>query len=286
MRLVIDYATTYRFAGPVRQGQQRLKLTPVSGPGQTVVAWDIDLDGATHQAGYDDEYGNRVALIGLVPGVQAVTIRAHGLIDTRDEAGVTGRHVGYLPLWHFLRETPLTAAGAGIAALIDGLADQATTDRLGTLHALSARVGTAVVWATGHTAVTTTAEAALTAGRGVCQDQAHVLISAARALGIPARYVSGVLLMPDRPDQQAAHAWAEAYVEGLGWVGFDVANAICPDDRYVRLACGRDYAEAAPIKATAILAPGDADDPVDCAPQIRLNVRAIEPGQNQSQSQG
>jgi len=286
MRLAIDYTTTCAFAGTVRQGQQRLKLTPVSGPGQTVVAWDIDCDGAVDQAGYDDEYGNRVTLVGLEPGVRTVTIRAHGLIDTQDVAGVTGRHVGYLPLWHFLRDTALTAPGPGIAALIDGLAQAAATDRLGTLHKLSARVGAAVAWATGHTAVTTPAEAALAAGHGVCQDQAHVLIAAARALGIPARYVSGVLLMADQPNQQAAHAWAEAHVDGLGWVGFDVANAICPDDRYVRLACGRDYAEAAPIKATAAITPDDGAEAIDTTPQIRLHVHAIDPGQSQSQRQG
>lgn len=71
-----------------------------------------------------------------------------------------------------------------------------------------------------------------------------------------------------------------------GWVGFDVANAICPDDRYVRLACGRDYAEAAPIKATAAITPDDGAEAIDTTPQIRLHVHAIDPGQSQSQRQG
>ena len=66
-------------------------------------------------------------------------------------------------------------------------------------------------------------------------------------MGIPARYVSGYLMLEDRIDQEATHAWAEAHVEGLGWVGFDVSNGICPDARYVRVATGRDYAEAAPV---------------------------------------
>ena len=120
-------------------------------------------------------------------------------------------------------------------------------DRLSLLHGLSAAVLTAVPYAIGHTDAATGAEEALAAGRGVCQDHAHMFIGAARQLGIPARYVSGYLMMNDRVEQDAGHAWAEAHVDGLGWVGFDVSNGISPDARYVRVASGRDYAEAAPV---------------------------------------
>ena len=87
----------------------------------------------------------------------------------------------------------------------------------------------------------------LALGAGVCQDHAHVFISAARLLGHPARYVSGYLMMDDRTHQEATHAWAEVLIEDLGWVGFDVSNGISPDERYVRIATGLDYREAAPI---------------------------------------
>jgi transglutaminase-like putative cysteine protease len=252
VRLSIDHVTTYHFAAPVRQGLQRLRLTPMACAGQTVIAWDITSEGAAAEVCYDDEYTNRVTLIGVASGGDAVTIRAHGLIETRDAAGVFGRHTGYLPLWHFVRETALTRPGTGIAALTSGLGGD---DRLATLHALADRVAAAVVYAPGHTDVATTAEGALAAGRGVCQDQAHVFIAAARHLGIPARYVSGYLLIDGREDQDAGHGWAEGHVEGLGWVGFDVANAICPDARYVRVATGRDYDEAAPVKGLTYTVP-------------------------------
>jgi transglutaminase-like putative cysteine protease len=248
MRIAIDHATTYHFAGPVRKGLQRLRLSPVSARGQTVMAWEIACEGASVECVYDDEYANRVTLVGLTPGVEAVTIRAHGVVETRDEAGVFGRHVGYLPLWHFALDTPLTARGERVAALVAGLESGAAGDRLATLHALTGRVREAVVYTIGSSHVATTAEAALGAGRGVCQDQAHVFIAAARALGIPARYVSGYLLIAGRDEQDAGHGWAEAWVDGIGWIGFDVANEICPDERYVRVACGRDYADAAPVK--------------------------------------
>jgi transglutaminase-like putative cysteine protease len=105
-----------------------------------------------------------------------------------------------------------------------------------------------VEYAAGHTDADTPAEQALVTGKGVCQDHAQIFIAASRALGIPARYVSGYLMMDDRVDQDAGHAWAEAHVDGLGWVGFDVSNGICPDARYVRMATGRDYRDAAPIR--------------------------------------
>ncbi|MGR3548990.1 MAG: transglutaminase-like domain-containing protein, partial [Roseovarius sp.] len=118
---------------------------------------------------------------------------------------------------------------------------------LARLHDLSRRVHDAITYETGKSEVAWTAEDALTAGHGVCQDHAHVFIACARAMGLPARYVSGYLRMDGQDEQSATHAWAEAHVEGLGWVGFDVSNAISPDTRYVRVATGLDYTEAAPV---------------------------------------
>jgi transglutaminase-like putative cysteine protease len=99
----------------------------------------------------------------------------------------------------------------------------------------------------GTTSTHTEAAAALADGRGVCQDHAHIFIAAARSLGVPARYVTGYLVIEADNASQAHHAWAEAWVEALGWVGFDVANRICPTERYVRLAAGLDAGYAAPI---------------------------------------
>ena len=88
-------------------------------------------------------------------------------------------------------------------------------------------------------------------GRGVCQDHAHIFIAATAQLAVPARYVTGYLHLGRAQRAVANHAWAEAYVGGLGWVGFDPANHICPTERYVRLACGFDAASAAPITGHA-----------------------------------
>ncbi|MCW1382503.1 transglutaminase family protein [Novosphingobium sp. KCTC 2891] len=245
MRLAIDHTTHYRFSGPVSRGQQRLRLKPKESAGQSVLEWAIHLDGARCEVEYDDENSNHVTLISFEPGTTEVTIRCEGVVETSDVAGIIGRHAGYLPRWHFLQQTDLTAPGPRLRALAASL--DSTGDALTKLHALSSLVRETIAYELGYTDAATTAEAALADGRGVCQDHAHVFIGAARLLGIPARYVSGYLMMNDRVEQNAGHAWAEAMVEGLGWVGFDVSNGICPDVRYVRVATGRDYRDAAPI---------------------------------------
>lgn len=245
MRLSVDHTTHYSFSGPVARGLQRLRLTPKMSAGQSIVSWSINLEGARREVEYDDENANHVTLIAFEPGVSEVTIRSEGVVDTNDKSGIVGHHAGYLPIWHFRQQTDLTAAGPRVRALLAGL--NGKQDTLERLHTLSALVRGSVDYASGHTDATTTAEGVLAAGRGVCQDHAHVFISAARALGIPARYVSGYLMMTDRTEQDAGHAWAEALVEGLGWVGFDISNGISPDPHYVRVATGRDYRDAAPI---------------------------------------
>jgi len=125
--------------------------------------------------------------------------------------------------------------------------DKGEKDNLVRMHSLSDHIADSVVYEVGTTDAKTTAEDALAAGTGVCQDHAHILIAAARKLGFPARYVSGYLMMNERVDQEASHAWTEVYLDPVGWVGFDVSNRISPDARYVRVATGLDYFEAAPV---------------------------------------
>ena len=148
-------------------------------------------------------------------------------------------------MWLFERQTELTRPGETIAALVGSLDDW--SEPLERLHLLMAAVRERIAYAPGTTDAKTTAEAALTKGTGVCQDHAHVFIAAARSMNFPARYVSGYLMMDETPDQTATHGWAEAHIDGLGWVGFDPANNVCPDERYVRIACGLDYRDAAPV---------------------------------------
>ena len=246
MRLSIRHTTRYRFDAPVVHALQRLRLTPKETQGQRILEWEMQFEGAERELDYEDQNHNTVTLVAVEEGVQDVVIACTGQVDTKDYSGVIGRHAGYMPLWSFLGQTDLTRAGTGVAGLASELKRE-DGETLDMLHSLSALIRDRVEYRTGTTQVNTNAEDAIAGGAGVCQDHSHIFISAARSLNIPARYISGYLMMNDRVDQEATHAWAEAFVEGLGWVGFDISNGISPDERYVRVATGRDYADAAPV---------------------------------------
>jgi len=246
MNLAIRHSTRYAFKEPVVHALQRLRLTPKETQGQQILEWDMLYENAHPELQYEDQNYNTVTLIAVDPGAREVTVTCHGKVKTRDYAGVIGHHSGHLPLWSFLGQTELTRPGPQMRALFRevGSSKDAGVDFL---HELSAHIAERVAYAKGATGVATKAEEAVVAGEGVCQDHTHIFIGAARMLDIPARYVSGYLMMNDRVTQEASHAWAEAHIEGLGWVGFDVSNGISPDPRYVRVATGRDYRDAAPV---------------------------------------
>ena len=244
MRLKITHRTEYRYDFPIAYGLQRLRLVPKSGDTQTVLSWDLKIDGAREEVRFFDHFGNETRLVSMEGEPRIVAVEASGLIETFNTAGVTGAHQGIEPLWLYEQPTPLTAPGEGVLALAGEIADD---NNIGRLHALMALIANRVAYIPGATDVATTAEEALALKTGVCQDHAHIFIAAARVLGFPARYVSGYLMMDETTEQAASHAWAEAYVHPLGWVAFDVANCISPDERYVRLAVGRDYREATPV---------------------------------------
>lgn len=244
MRLKITHRTDYSYDAPVTYALQRLRLIPYSGVTQTVRSWDLTVNGATEQVRFADQFANETLLVSIEGGSQAISVEAMGEIETHDTSGVTGKHRGFAPVWLFRQETPLTEAGEGIRSIAAGFSGGSEIDRL---HRLMAAICARVAYAPGTTGVATTAEQAFAEGSGVCQDHAHIFIAAARVLGLPARYVSGYLMLEDGDQQAASHAWAEAHVASLGWVGFDVAHCISPDERYVRLATGRDYRDAAPV---------------------------------------
>lgn len=246
MRLSVLHTSRYEYSEPVSHGLLRVRLTPKSSHGQAIEEWSIDLDGAVAETRYVDQNNNVVVLASVDPQSSCVSITSRGVVVTSDNAGVAGYHVGHMPLWAFLQQTDLTRPGPLIRELADNLRrEQPAT--LEILHELSRRTLSAVSYELGRTHSATVAEDAMLAGHGVCQDHSHIFISVARELDIPARYVSGYLMMDDRSEQEAGHAWVEAHVPQLGWVGFDVSNGISPDERYVRVATGRDYRDAAPI---------------------------------------
>ncbi|TCP42874.1 transglutaminase family protein [Rhodovulum marinum] len=255
MRLRISHTTRYRFENPVTYGLQQLRKTPKSSHQQNVLNWSTSVQGGRKELSFEDHHHNTVELISFERDVTELIVRSEGEVELAETHGVVGPHRGPAPLWLFRRATPRTRAGQGCRALIREVAGDTDLDRL---HALSHAILNAVAYEIGATGAEATAEEALAEGRGVCQDHAHVFIACAREMGFSARYVSGYLSMDDRDEQDAMHAWAEAHVNGLGWVGFDVSNGISPDIRYVRVATGLDYDEAAPVRGTRVGGAGEA----------------------------
>ena len=273
MRIAIRHATLYRFAEPAWHGLQRLRLSPHGSAVQRVEEWTLDAQGAVVEARYDDHNGNATTLVSLSAGAREVVVSCGGIVETRDTAGISGPHDGAMPLWAFREPTPLTRPGPRLAELVAPFAQAGAWSGGGTLpmlHALSAAILARVAYTPGATDATTSAEAALATRAGVCQDHAHIFIGAARMLGLAARYVSGYLLMAGLNEQEAGHGWAEAYVPSLGWVGFDISNGISPDARYVRLATGMDYRDAAPV--TGLLLGASPGSPKVSPPEVSLTV--------------
>jgi transglutaminase-like putative cysteine protease len=267
MRLTVDHVTTYRYDHPVRSVVQSHRLTPSVFDGQRALVWEVEVSGGVLGAAFRDGAGDRVQGWTVAGPVTEVTVTVRGVVETTDLAGVLRGHRESVAQACYLRDTPATAADAALAALAQGAE---APDPLGLAHALSAAVTGAIAYRPGVTHAHTTAAEALALGEGVCQDHAHALIACARVRGIPARYVSGYLFATeDGTPHEAAHAWAELHVPGLGWVGFDPANRCCPDARYIRLGSGFDARSAAPIRGIARGLTGTAPEGLDVTVAIQ-----------------
>jgi transglutaminase-like putative cysteine protease len=248
MRIAIRHRTLYEYDPKASAVAMRLKLFPSRFDGQRVEAWAVTLNGRDVRPEFANGWGDGVATLFLRGGVDRVEVVAEGVVETTDLAGVLRGFRAPLRPGVCLRDTPRTRADSAIVELARA-ADATGGSRLDRAHVLQDAITERIVYETGATDANATAAAALAGGRGVCQDHAHVMIAAARSLGWPARYVAGYYLADDDgADDLATHAWAEVWVDDLGWVGFDAANDLCPTDRYVRLCSGLDAADAAPIR--------------------------------------
>ena len=250
MRVRISHRTTYTYASPARSIIQILRLTPRSNGCQRVFDWRIDVDLDCRLAASQDAFGNVVHTYSGEGPISAMTISVDGEVETFDTSGVVSGGVERFPPELYLRDTALTQADANMRAFVIA-AVTGCEKPLERLHALMTALNTRMTFDTDPTNSGTTATEAFTLGRGVCQDFAHIFIACARHLEIPARYVSGYFLRTDGVLlQDAGHAWAEAWIEGLGWTGFDAANCISPHEQHVRIAIGLDYLGAAPIRGS------------------------------------
>lgn len=251
MRIRISHATTYRYDAPPSGVIQMLRLTPSNHDGQYVVNWRIDLSEDCLLHPHEDAFGNLSHFFTAEGPFRELSVAVEGEVDTHDTKSVVTGAVERFPPAMFLRETPLTQADAAILDFAEGTRAAAGSDTLPLLHGLMMALNREMTFDTDPTHPATTAAEAFALRRGVCQDLTHIFIAAARHYGVPARYVAGHLYRIDGVTAQGAgHAWAEAYVEHLGWVGFDPTNGIGTTEAYVRVAIGLDYLGAAPVRGT------------------------------------
>ena len=247
MRLSIVHRTAYQYDAAVSFGIQYLRLTPYANASQRVIRWTIDAPGKLTR--WTDAFGNLCdTLIFDGPG-DRIEIAAMGEVETTDTTGVLPDEQGGVPVETYLRPTSLTASDETVADFAAPHAEAVSRDRLDAVHRIASAIRDRVDYREGATDVQSSASEALRNGSGVCQDHAHVFIAVCRALDIPARYISGYLHVADRnTPETAGHAWAAAWMDGLGWVSFDVANRTCGTGSYVGTAIGLDYDSACPIR--------------------------------------
>jgi transglutaminase-like putative cysteine protease len=232
MRIKVHHETLFHFETPQKAVLQALRLTPRAFEAQHVAAWRIDVDMDCHLAASEDAFGNITHAFTAEGAVEHFVVRG-----AREP----------FPVELYLRPTDLTHAGESVGAFarkaIGGA--QEPLERLHNLmHAC-------------HEAVSFDAEGAelsavqaLAAAKGDAASLAHLFIASARWSGAPARCISGYLLREEAVGAQSLHVWAEAHVEGLGWVAFDPAHEVCPTDRHIRVACALDHLGARPVRSS------------------------------------
>jgi transglutaminase-like putative cysteine protease len=245
MQLHIRHETTYRYAEPVKRSVQNLRLTPRRDALQRTLTWNISAPGRQHAQ--IDAYGNVVHLLTFDEPHREIRLLVSGIVETVDSTPNAVPNEGGLSPLTYLAQTPLTRADEAIRRFAASALSTAT-DRHAKLMNLSSAICDAVRYEGGATDVFESAARAFERGKGVCQDHAHLFIAACRSAGIPARYVSGYLYTGDEGNV-ASHAWVDAWMEEeQHWIPIDVTHRSIAVGKYCRLAVGRDYLDACPVR--------------------------------------
>jgi transglutaminase-like putative cysteine protease len=259
----ILHKTRFRYSAPVSESVTEVYMQPRSEGAQRCLSFKLTTSPASRVSSYTDSYGNIVHHFDIPAPHKVMAITAEAIVilppptplpaalgpeawaelDALTEAE---DHWDFLAPSRFAQSTPL------LLELADELEAVRRDDPLVVLRQLNERMYRSFAYDPEHTEVDSPIDLALEARKGVCQDFAHIMIALVRPLGIPCRYVSGYLFHRvedhDRSEQDASHAWIEALLPGLGWVGFDPTNNLVAGERHIRTAVGRDYADVPPTR--------------------------------------
>jgi transglutaminase-like putative cysteine protease len=248
MRLRIAHSIVRRYDPPATSAIQVLRLTPRNHEGQYVIDWRIDVSADAKLVGHEDAFGNFTHVFTADGPLEELSVTVDGEVETQDTDGLIRGAVERFPPSLFLRDTTLTRADTAISDFAQQVRAAAGDETLPALHALLRRLHDQVASAEVAPEAAPSAAEAFAQKCGIAQDWTHVFIGAARSLGIPARYVAGYFCAGGDATQERDHAWAEAFVADLGWVGFDPTKGACPTDAYVRVAIGLDAHGAALVR--------------------------------------
>jgi transglutaminase-like putative cysteine protease len=259
----IQHVTKFSYETPVRESVMEVRMQPRSEGIQRCVRFGLSTTPPSRVKMYDDRDGNTVhhfnipgrhsrllvtaeALIDMGLAVPLPSTLGAGAWDRLDALTGDGEFWDLLNPSHFARPTPL------LHGLERELGLDRGSDPVETLTRLTREIFERFEYSPQTTRVDSPIDEALGVRHGVCQDFAHIMIALVRGLGIPCRYVSGYLYrQPDRDVRStdgATHAWVEALLPDLGWVGFDPTNNLVADERHIRVAVGRDYADVPPTR--------------------------------------
>ena len=249
MRLSIDHRTVYRFSAPQGRLVQMLRLTPENTHDQTIASWRIHVDCDARMRDGRDGFGNAITMLYVEGPIDGLEITVHGAVLTSHSSGVVQGTNEPLPPALFLRETTATPRDAQIADFAHHIGGD--EGALRGLHAINGALHDRFALDGGRGDPTLDAASAFARDSATARDLAQIFAVAARSLAIPARYVGGYRLA-EGEHQPTPHGWAEAYVDGLGWVGFDPSTGQCPEEDHVRVAVALDAAGAAPVAGSRL----------------------------------
>lgn len=249
MKLEIVHSTRYRYSGPIAETVMEVRLQPMDGAGQRCLEFSLGLSSGIKARSYIDGYGNQVHYFNLVRPHNRLSVVSRSVVETGLKQDVVP---GEELVHDFLRFRSPVKDVEGVRELArrhaisdpssPGSVEQALDD-------LTLTISREFTYDRAVTTVYTVVDDVLALRAGVCQDFAHLFIAVARAMGVPARYVSGYIhFTGEKGVTTASHAWAEGWVPGKGWIGYDATRPIRTSENHVRLAVGRDYTDAAPTR--------------------------------------
>lgn len=255
MRLAVDHRATYRFPAPRSRLTHLLRMTPDGTHDQSVIGWDVHVDCDARLREGRDGWGNRTTMLYVEGPIDRIEIVVSGEVLTSASNGIVRGAQEPLPPSVFLRATPLTLADAAIVDFARGIGE---TDPVARLHAVNLALHRRFAPDAAPPTPGRTASEAFAEPAACARDRAQMFLAAARALGIPARYVAGYAAgQGAAAPRLGPHAWVEAHVAGLGWIAFDPMTGLSADEAYVRVAVALDSAGAAPV-AGNLLGEGEA----------------------------